>query len=435
MGDKVTIVVPAYNAEQFLGENIESIIKQSYQNLEIIYVCDGCTDHTVQILKEYAQRDTRIIVEVQSQNQGAGAARNLGMDMASGDWIIFLDADDLFDSHMIEEMLKAAVVTGADIACCYWECFDIAPDEHALLHNELRKCYCKTYPIVETANELSHIIQLIDTAPWCKLVSKSIYKEEDVKFQLIPNTEDVYYSVISVLNSKKIVYVNKNYVHYRSRKGRHTLSAESRQKKSYIWEAHDEVFDYINKQQNKQELLKSFYNSVISVLWEYLDQEVYMNLIKDLIQIYLKKWNMQDVFLQLSCINRILYHELMNGGNEKDKQILIMRAKLEFVKSLSHKGCSVWGTGCEGRKLLKAISDVGIKIQHVFDSSSDMWGKEVSGFFVENFDNIQAENIIISTSKYYEEIRQIIGKRAENIYNLDQQICMIPCEGMIINEV
>lgn len=86
----VSIVVPVYNAEQFLRENVESIINQTYEQIEIIYVCDGCTDHTVEILCEYAKKDFRITVKVETENKGAAISRNIGMNMATGDWIIFL---------------------------------------------------------------------------------------------------------------------------------------------------------------------------------------------------------------------------------------------------------------------------------------------------------------------------------------------------------
>ena len=94
MGDLVTIVIPAYNAEQFLRENVESIINQSYMNLEIIYVCDGCSDQTVEILQEYAKKDNRINIVVQREKHGAAFSRNVGMNKANGDWIIILDNDD-----------------------------------------------------------------------------------------------------------------------------------------------------------------------------------------------------------------------------------------------------------------------------------------------------------------------------------------------------
>lgn len=126
-GDLVTIVIPAYNAEQFLCENVEAVLNQTYKNMEIIYICDGCTDHTVDILRGYAKNDSRIIIRVETENRGAAAARNVGISMAKGEWIAFWDADDLVELNAIEEMVNAAVKEHADLACCYWEYFDDIP--------------------------------------------------------------------------------------------------------------------------------------------------------------------------------------------------------------------------------------------------------------------------------------------------------------------
>lgn len=103
-----------------------------------------------------------------------------------------------------------------------------------------------------------------------------------------------------------------------------------------------------------------------------------------------------------------------------------MQARVEFVRSLSYKGCSIWGTGKMGSELLEEISAAGISIQHVFDSAQDKWGREIHGYVVENFNEVQADHIIITTPKFYDEIVQLIGDRADNIYNLEQQIWMIP---------
>ena len=103
--DLVTIVIPAYNAEQFIREGIESVLNQSYKNLEIICVCDGCTDSTAEILQEYARKDSRMVVRIETVNHGAAESRNIGMGMANGEWIAFWDADDLCEYNAIEEMV------------------------------------------------------------------------------------------------------------------------------------------------------------------------------------------------------------------------------------------------------------------------------------------------------------------------------------------
>lgn len=427
----VTIVIPAYNAEQYLKENIESIIGQSYKNLEIIYVCDGCTDHTIEILYKYAMIDRRICVKVETRNQGAAISRNIGMSMATGDWIIFLDADDLFDRMMIEEMLSAAVREQADIAGCYLEYFDDIPNEGVQVYNEKRKLYCKDYPVIETKKELGHIMQVVDYSPCTKLVHKTIYQKREVVFQNVPNANDVYYSMSAVLNSNRIVYVDKVLLHYRSNKRRSTLSTGRNIKKSYIFEAFDKLFENIRYREDKECLLKSYYNEVFANLNSYLDYDVYDDLFEILRETYLCKWEMykENIWKKLSCVDKSYFNNILMDNNDKDRQKIIMQARVEFVREMSVKGCSIWGVGVMGCALLKETVNASIKIQHVFDSDPDKWGKEIEGYLVEKFEGVLVENIIVTVSKYYQEIKSQIGDRVENVFDLDKQIWLIPGEA------
>lgn len=426
----VTIVIPAYNVEKYIRENIESLINQSYKNLEIIYICDGCTDQTVQILCEYTKKDPRVILKIQEKNQGAALARNIGMNLATGEWIIFLDADDIFDLCMIKEMIETAWKSQADIVGCYWECFDEIPNKDAVIPNEMRKWYCKNYPIIETVKELPHIMQITDKGPCTKLVSKSIYTKKDVYFQNIPNANDVYYSISAILNSNRIAYIDKAFLHYRSDKGRKTLSTDRMNKKNYILEAYHQVYGYINSKQNNKSLLQSFYNDVILILFYYLEDEVYNNLFTLLKDVYLDKWQMnkQGIFEQLNEVNKILYNNILNNNRENNRNQLLMKAKIKFVKKISKDGCSIWGIGKLGCELLKEIEKTDIDIQHVYDSAQTEWGRTLYGHVVEKFQQTKSDNIIITTPKYFDDIKVCIGQKVEKIYNLEQQIWMIPDE-------
>lgn len=426
--DLVTIVVPTYNAESFLKENIESILGQTYKNLEVIYVCDGCTDCTVDILTEY-EGDGRLKIRIESENHGAAISRNIGMDMAHGDWIIFLDADDLVELNMIEEMVRCAVEANADMCCCYWEKFENVPNRNAHVCNEMGKLLCDTYPIIETEKELGHIMQLMDNAACTKLVHKSIYKKGSVYFQDIPNANDVYYSMIAAMESKRIVYIDKVFWHYRNDKGRQTLSTTRNTKKSYIWEACDKIYKYILKKENSICLLQSFYNFVLFNIYVYLEEGIYAYIFETLRNKYFLKWQLDNCNITdgLNCVNRVIYYHVLENEKNVSRENIYIEAKLELVRSLSETGCSIWGTGVRGSDLLNRLSKTDVKIQHVFDSSKDKWGKEMYGYHIENFYETKADNIIITTPQYCDEIRKQIGRRAEHVYNVEQQIWIIPC--------
>lgn len=111
---KISVIIPVYNVEKYLEECLESIVHQSLKEIEIICVDDGSTDGSVDILKRYACEDKRFILRRQ-KNQGGGAARNLGLACASGEYVVFLDSDDFFEPEMFRRIYDRAMETAADI--------------------------------------------------------------------------------------------------------------------------------------------------------------------------------------------------------------------------------------------------------------------------------------------------------------------------------
>lgn len=113
----ISVIVPVYNVEKYLNECIESIVGQSYKNLEIILVDDGATDNSGVICDEWKEKDNRINV-VHKKNAGLGFARNSGLEVATGDYVMFIDSDDYIASDMIERLYDVAVKTNSDTVYC-----------------------------------------------------------------------------------------------------------------------------------------------------------------------------------------------------------------------------------------------------------------------------------------------------------------------------
>ncbi len=126
----VSVIIPAYNVEDYLARCLDSVCRQSYKNLEIIIIDDGSVDKTPEICDEYARRDSRIRV-LHKKNAGVAAARNDALDMASGDMIAFADADDYYEPDMIERLYAAITGYDADMAVCgYYEEYYDRVDEY-----------------------------------------------------------------------------------------------------------------------------------------------------------------------------------------------------------------------------------------------------------------------------------------------------------------
>ena len=115
MDVKISVIIPAYNAEKYISECLDSVLRQSYKNIEIIVVDDGSADNTYTVVEGYSERHSNIVL-VHQENGGVCSARNKGLDMASGDFIMFLDADDYLVQNAVEILLFDAIEHGADIA-------------------------------------------------------------------------------------------------------------------------------------------------------------------------------------------------------------------------------------------------------------------------------------------------------------------------------
>ena len=110
----ISIIIPVYNVERYLAQCLDSVINQTYPNLEIICVNDGTTDSSGQILEQYAQKDGRIVVIVQ-ENQGLSGARNTGLKHVHGKYIMFVDSDDWIELETCEDAVIAAEKHNADL--------------------------------------------------------------------------------------------------------------------------------------------------------------------------------------------------------------------------------------------------------------------------------------------------------------------------------
>lgn len=423
--DLVTVVIPIHNGELFLDENVKCILNQTYSNLEIIYVCDGCTDRTIEILEKYSLLDSRIKVCFNTYKQGAARSRNIGKGIAKGEWIIFLDSDDVFELNMIEKMLTFAINMNADMCCCFWEEFVKKPVLSSCVPNVALKQYCETYPIIDVAKEKRYILQLTQHVPWNKLIHKTVYQKENVFFQDLPNCNDVYFSFIASAEATEIVYLDEVLVHYRSSQGRNSLSEERKYKKNYVWEAYDKLYQYIMKKDDNKELKQSFYNRVCSVIPNLIGNALYENLYYDLCNIYLEKWGMynRDIQKELSYFNREIYTALQSEVSLVDGNLIRMRAKEKFICDMAGKRkCSIWGCGNLGCQILNKLDSFNIDIQHIYDSDPRKWGFEIAGRFVEEFKEEWVDCIIVTSPQYYDEIKNVIGNRAGSVYDLEKEI-------------
>ena len=168
-GALVTIIIPVFNVEKYLERCLESVINQTYRNLEIILVDDGSTDNTRAICEKYAKKDSRILV-MHSLNKGPGGARNVGLEAAKGKYINFVDGDDYVTIDYIEYLYKILKLKDADISMCSLK--KVYSDD---------ECLDKVKEKIITMNSMEAISSLlcqkkVHPAVHCKLYKKEIFE-------------------------------------------------------------------------------------------------------------------------------------------------------------------------------------------------------------------------------------------------------------------
>lgn len=180
----ISIIVPIYNTEKYLRDCLDSIIKQTYHNLEIILVDDASVDHSADICREYQEKDSRILFLTKTQNEGVSKARNDGIEMASGTYLTFLDSDDLMAPDMVEKLFHAIQKNKADMAIC----------SHTLFTSDGDICRHCVLPAAETMDKYGVYRLLcsgiLDCYPWAKLYNRELFRK--VRFPAGKKYEDVF---------------------------------------------------------------------------------------------------------------------------------------------------------------------------------------------------------------------------------------------------
>lgn len=212
MHDIISIIVPVYNVEKYLEQCVDSIINQTYKNLEIILVNDGSTDNSGVICDKYKQIDHRIKV-MHKENGGQSSARNIGLDIANGKYVGFVDSDDWIESDMYESLYKRLSFYNADIVTCgcileyfNFKNVDVRDREEntvEIFDSNKKEQLCKNF--------FCH--KLYSSGPCDKLYRITLF--DNIRFPENKFYEDNYIALEILLKAKVIIASNDKYYHYR----------------------------------------------------------------------------------------------------------------------------------------------------------------------------------------------------------------------------
>jgi len=215
MTDKISIIVPVYNVEKYLKECIESILSQTYKNIEIILIDDGSTDNSGKICDEYLKKDSRVKV-IHKENGGLSDARNTGIEIASGKYIGFVDSDDYIAKDMYDFLYQNIKRKNAEISGC----------NRFLVYENKIEIYGKKecYEVMDSQRAIQMLctIGYIGASAYTKLYEAKLFK--DIRYPKGKINEDMYTTYKLFDKANRIVYDATPKYYYRQRSGSITNS-------------------------------------------------------------------------------------------------------------------------------------------------------------------------------------------------------------------
>lgn len=204
---KISVVIPAYNVENYIDKSFESLLNQSFRDFELIAINDGSQDKTLEKMKIYEAKDERVRV-IDKMNEGVGATRNLGLDLAGGDYVIFIDPDDYVHPDLLKSLYEKAIETKVNVVVCdYYECYENSKDQVLM-----------KVPVESTnllmIHENKELIFKMTPAPWNKLIRTSILKEHEIKFPLEYRSEDLVFTLKLLAKCETLAVVHQPLYYY-----------------------------------------------------------------------------------------------------------------------------------------------------------------------------------------------------------------------------
>lgn len=338
---KVSIIVPAYNAEKYIERCIKSLIGQTYKNIEIILINDGSKDDSLSILRNFESRDKRIIL-INQENSGPSKARNRGINESNGDYIAFIDADDYVELNYIEEMIKQSNCFKSDMIICNYKEVrregEIPSNIFTFINNgQVYDC---------DTNCMGEVLCGRGGLVWGKLLKSSIIKENRIRFdENISMCEDLLFTLDFIKNTKVVSKVD-DYLYIHNKYNDESITAKYNK----------ELFSEQVKVQRKLEQFvysNNYNNSYIeNLLYERLKGIMWFSIYKEII-------NNSELKFKLNNINQIIRNEIVvDNINKFSKNGCIDKVIMKSIKIKNSR--LVYMTS----RLRIGISDLRIKIKN-----------------------------------------------------------------------
>ncbi len=268
----ISLIIPVFNVEEYLRQCLESIIKQSFSNYEVIIVDDGSTDKSMEIIREYEKKFKRVKI-LSQRNKGVSEARNLALKHAKGEYVLYIDSDDFLKFNMLELMVNKANKTKADIVMCNYNLYYGVNNKNnrVVSYNVLEDKIYSSSEVIDMILNFNIQGQL-----WNKLFKRSLLLENNFEFESGRYVQDIF-PVFKVINkSNKIAFINEYLYYYRQRETS-TIHKKNTKLAEDYYHAMTSIIQYIikNNLQVNSNSFKVFRASILSYfIYHYTNTDV-----------------------------------------------------------------------------------------------------------------------------------------------------------------
>lgn len=438
---KISIVMPLYNAETYLAECLDSILRQTFKEFELLCVNDGSTDGTSEILQMYAARDARIRVLVNVERRGAAYSRNRGLAEAAGDYLLFLDGDDAFDEEMLWSAYRKAVENRADIVA--FQSIKTKTEQMRLKRtNKLSPSFARIFCCQTFDVKSLHVCDYITfrSSPWDKIYRREFILTEHLWFQELSCCNDVYFVNMALLLARRIIWLDteKIFVHVRDHDSPFRISTDRDPMCAY--EADRKILEEVAARGRMPELYRHCYARIYYHLLTTLKmaksrrraEQFYLFLQKEGIRRlqeaggeYYQKLDAYiregfDKFADLSYESEWYFETGELEAYLQDHQGQVCRMFADWNEA--GKKVGLWGAGQNGRIFAEFCHQNQMALERIVDGDVRKQGKRLFAFppICAPKEGIgQVQVIIFTNREILEEVKESLANRADSLELVD----------------
>lgn len=444
----ISIIIPVFNLDKYIGECIESIQRQTFQDFEMILVDDGSVDESTLIIGRYMQYDDRIKLISLKENKGAGYARNKGLDVAKGKYLLFLDGDDFFKETMLEKLYTACENQKADIAVCNLFFYDNKT------HISTRHDETKNFDIQDKLEGVFTLADISDCAfqfmheiAWNKMFLREFVMNTGIKFQCQHNANDQFFVFANLLEAKRIIMLPDALIYYRQNiEGQ--LSQSVMKSPMCIWNATKETFQYMFERGYLPLYSKSIHTYIIKRLIFSLNKVNESNR-KYLFEFYREeglKELMMDCCISDDFNDLFSYNQYFSLKTLKYSSKILQELGIEInwdpyridmlFRYLTEINANavLWGIGKNGKKLLEQADRNRYRFRMLVDKNTEKAGEKIGGYIVKSAEEVtEGDLILITNSMYIQKIKKELSEKKKKCKLID--VCTFLCFKVKIESV